>query len=107
MTEAERKERIAVLVERIGRDQAELAELLGVGAAARAERGVTLGEMREPVAVVEVAGIVRKHRTDVTRRLEISNMPVVVVGRKRYCQSGDAAILWPRFKRYLKEIDGV
>ena len=84
----------------------------------RERRLEKLSDLKNPVACVEVAAAVRldpdnrkkpknerkRPRSDnIARKLRRSGCPVILDGKKFYCEAKDAALIWPEYKKYWKK----
>lgn len=64
---------------------------------------ITLEDLENPVPCTEVSGITRIRSDNIARTLKSHKYPVVKSGGKYYCNAEHAAVLWPKWKKYLKE----
>lgn len=93
--------RIAFLTRRIGRDQAELSRLLNQVRDLRPATG-GLRDLVRPVTCIFVGEIVGARSDKVAGKLRRRGLRVAKAGGTFYCEEEDAAKVFGKFKRYLK-----
>ena len=62
------------------------------------------GEMSSNyIPCIEIAGIIRKRSDAIARTLKAAKYPVIKKANKNYCDPEHAAVLFPKWKKHLKE----
>ena len=51
----------------------------------------------------EIAGIIRKRSDSIARSLKAAKYPVIKKANKNYCDPQHAAVLFPKWKKYLQK----
>ena len=92
---------INFLVRRIGHDQSELVRLFNQ-VRGRTKTAQGLRELEKPVPCKFVGGIVGSRSDKVADKLRRRGLLVVKAGRTLYCDETDAAKVFRKFQRYLK-----
>ena len=66
------------------------------------EEGMLNG-LENPVPCVQVSAITRVRSDNIARTLKAHQYPVVIAGRKNYCNAEHAAVLWPKWKKHWQK----
>jgi len=66
-------------------------------------KGPSLDSLESPMPCSIIAGIVHKRSDNIARTLKAHRYPVVKAGKKNYCNADDAAVLWPKWKKYWQQ----
>lgn len=62
-----------------------------------------LAALKNPVSCVVVGGVIHKRSDNIATKLKKQRYNVIKTGGKYYCEAEDAAVLWPKWKKYWQK----